>query len=471
MTSDEDRLEKISPDDAKYAKSSQPLVPYLSAGGDWLACAEVQRVLLETRVEFGKAEKKHIDTLNAAMPKIRAVNMDRFEGTLRHDQLAVIEEMGVHAGEEVKALLHPGTTSYDILDTARSWKFKSAWNEVMRDKACETIDKLCSLAEEHKDVLRAGRTHLQDTSPVPYGKMFADYAARLADRVEKCDAAFGDLRGKISGIVGTGASIDMVIGDGKSMEFERRVLKKLGLKPDITASQIVQKERLADVGHAITTMMHVLGDFANDVRLLYSSGIGELGSLSSKERLGGSSADAAKDNPINWENIAGKTTVVESGMRVLYDLIASDLDRDLRGSVQARYQPQQMMAQTYESFTRASKALGDLVIIKSRVTENLLRVRKFPSEAMTAITRAHGWVHPVYGVGHSAVKEFAKQAKKEGVPLLRVALKDLDFLEFYEKKLPEEHQRILNGEFELYTGSANKRIEQNIAYARSVIKK
>ena len=65
------------------------------------------------------------------------------------------------------------------------------------------------------------------------------------ERVEKCDRSFADLRGKVSGIVGTGASVEMVIGEGRGMDFEKDVLTKLGLQPDYTATQITQKEKLA----------------------------------------------------------------------------------------------------------------------------------------------------------------------------------------------------------------------------------
>lgn len=76
--------------------------------------------------------------------------------------------------------------------------------------------------------------------------------------------------------------------------------------------------------------MGVLADFANDMRMLYSSEIQEVTSMDAAKRLGGSSADAGKNNPINWENIAGKFAVVESGMRVLYAMITTDFQRDLR---------------------------------------------------------------------------------------------------------------------------------------------
>ena len=172
-----------------------------------------------------------------------------------------------YVSPETKALLHPGTTSYDILDTARSHLQRKAWYEIIRPKVLEAVSKITDKAEMALDesYLQAGRTHLQDTSPVLFGQALSIYAARLARRVKKTDECVGELKGKISGIVGTGASIDAVIGEGKSMEFEKAVLDKLGLEPDYTATQIVQKEELADAGNAITTMMLVLKDCANDL--------------------------------------------------------------------------------------------------------------------------------------------------------------------------------------------------------------
>jgi len=167
--------------------------------------------------------------------------------------------------------------------------------KVIRPETTNTVKSLCDLSENTIDVLQVGRTHLKDTSPVLFGGIMASYAARLADRISRCDLYFNDLRGKISGIVGTGASIDMVIGDGKSLEFEEIVLEKLELTPDYTATQITQKERFADIGYGIVSLMSVLGDFANDMRMLYSSSIQEVSDRESAARLGGSSADAGKN--------------------------------------------------------------------------------------------------------------------------------------------------------------------------------
>ncbi|MBW3000008.1 hypothetical protein KY339_05020 [Candidatus Woesearchaeota archaeon] len=461
-------LRCISPDDAKYRKTSDELADYLSAEAEWMACAYVQKVLLETRVEFKQAEQWNVNEVAAALANINPLNMSLIESKItKHDQLAVIEEIGRFVSPETKALLHPGTTSYDILDTARSYLFKKAWIRVIKPKVTESIRKLCELAEKSMDVLQVGRTHLQNTSPVPFGVTLAGYAARLAERVEKCDRYFDDLRGKVSGIVGTGASIDMVIGEGKSMEFEKAVLDKLRLKPDYTATQIVQKERLADVGHGLVTLMYVLVDFAEDIRKMYSSAIGEVTSRDNEERLGGSSADATKNNPINWENISGTGRIVEGGMGVLYELIHTDFQRDLTGSKQARYQPQAMMAETYESFSRFYNILKKLSVNEDRMAENLKPIRDSPSEAMVAILRGEKWIHPKYGIGHDFVKEMGKRAKKKNMPLLKVALKDHEFRDFYKKLHPDKRD-ILEGKLEKYIGSSIERAERNISYARNV---
>lgn len=464
---EEFRLDCISPDDGKYRKSCDDLRSHISHSAEWMACAKVQEVLLETGVEFGRGSGKNIREIRRAMKKISPVNMDYIEKNVtRHDQLAVIEEIGRFVSQETKSLLHPGTTSYDILDTARSYNFKGAWKEVMRPKVTGVIGKLCDLGNVYIDVIQVGRTHLQDTSPVSFGGEIAKYAARLADRVEKADRAFGDLRGKISGMVGTGAGPAMIFGE-RAEEFEEKVLEKLDLIPDKTATQIVQKEKLADAANSIVTMDNVLADFSNDMRILYSSAIQEVTSRDNAQRLGGSSTDAGKNNPINYENVFGKYSLVESGMRVVYELGRSDLERDLRGSVQARYEPQGMISRTYQSFSRINRTIDKLSVNTDKIKENLEPVRNFPTEAMVTIMKGQQFIHPEYGLPHDFVKEMTKKSRSEDKKLLDVCLEDTHFKEVYNS-LSETKQGILNGRLENYLGYAKKRARDNIAYARSI---
>jgi adenylosuccinate lyase len=464
----------VSPNDAKYAKASKKLAPYLSPDAELRGCVILQYLILKTRMEFGQAEQKHVDEVNDALTKVSPLNILLLEEKVtKHDQLAVIEEIGRYTSLETKALLHPGTTSYDILDTTRAHLFKKAWFDVIRPQICEDIEQFCKLSEksDKEKIIQVGRTHLQNTSPVPFGLSLSIYAARLAERLEKCDQYFQALKGKISGIVGTGAGIDIVIGKDKSIEFEKKVLEKLNLEPDYTSTQITSKERLADIGHGLTSLMHVLANFANDMRILYSSAIGEVTSRENADRLGGSSTDATKNNPIDYENMAGKAAVVEGGMRPLYAMTDSNLGRDLRNSVQGRYQPQEMMVETSESFSRLNKSLKQLSINKDRIQENLIPLRRNPGEAMGNILKHYGFVHPEYGDPHNFVKEIGKIAIKNKRPLINVAKEDPHFEKLYDEKFSLDEIDILNGMIEKYTGSSYERAKINRDNARKIITK
>lgn len=471
------RMRNISPDDGKYYQEA--LIPYLSQEAEWKACAYIQLILLQTRKEMWLASENNCNELEEWYNKFNSLNASLIEKDVtKHDQLAVIEELWRHISEETKALLHPWTTSYDILDTARSYLLKRVYEEQFRPVVSEMINKLIEISEElikpTEDwkirALQVWRTHLQNTSPVPFWATLAWYAARLADRLSKCDNSFWELKWKISGIVWTWASVEIVVWHGKSMEFEKKVLEKLWLEPDNTATQVVQKEYLADVWNSLVTLMKVLEDFANDMRMLYSSAIWEVTSRTWAARLWWSSADASKNNPINWENIRWKSAVVESWMTVLYRMITTDFQRDLSNSVQARYQPNLMITEIYESFKRATKALESLSVNEDKMSDNLKSVRENPSEALVAILRWEKWAHSELWIWHDFVKEMAKKSKKEWKNLIDVCLEDQEFKELFEI-LPEEKKAILKWELELYIWTSLQRAKMNIAYSKWIISK
>lgn len=472
----EHKMKNVSPDDGKY--SQKALEPYLSQEAEWKACAFVQLKLLEARKEMWLAEESDLIELERWIELFDPLNAALIEKHVtKHDQLAVIEELWRHVSEGTKALLHPWTTSYDVLDTARSYLLKRVYEEQFRPVIAETIENLINISEQLIEptqdwsikALQVWRTHLQDTSPVPFGATLAWYAARLADRLNKSDLAFGWLKWKISGIVWTGASVEMVVWEGNSIDFEKNVLAKLWLEPDYTATQIVQKESLVDVWNSIVTLMKVLEDFANDMRILYSTAVWEVTSRSWAARLWWSSADASKNNPINWENIRWKSAIVESWMRILYDMVQTDLQRDLCGSVQARYQPNLMIAETLESFVRANKSLKTLSVNEDKMSDNLQKIRDNPSEALVAILRWEAWwVHSEYGVWHNFVKEMAKKSKTEGKDLMEVCFEDEEFKTLFST-LSEEKQAILNWKLENYIWTSLQRAKMNIAFSQWIV--
>lgn len=461
------KMQSISPDDWRY--SQEDLKEYLTQFAELKAAAIVQRALLETRIEFGKAQISDLKEFDKALEKFDPRNVVLIEKNItKHDQLAVIEELWRYLPKEVKAKLHPWTTSYDIVDTARAYLLKKVFKEKLSPLLKETIKKLVNIAIENKDIIQVWRTHIQDTSPIIFWTLLSNTAKNLADRYNLTKQAFNNLKWKVSWIVWTWASIEMVIWKGKSEEFEKKVLEKLDLKSDTTATQIVQKYNLADLGHNLVMIMHIIWGFANDMRLLYSTAISEVTSLDAKKRLWGSSADASKNNPINYENIAWKIAIVESGMRILYELCQTDLQRDLRGSIQARYQPQAMISQVYESLKRLNKELEQLSVITENIWKNLEKIRKNPSEALVAILRWESWTHSKYWVWHSFVKQMAKIAKENKKNLIEVCLEDQEFKQMFEN-LSQDKKDILNWMLEKYIWHSKKRLEDNCKYVLELI--
>ena len=124
------RLRSVCPNDRKYGKTTNKLRDYLSAEAEWKECARIQSVLLEIRANYGQAKPEQVREVVDALDKIDLLNISLLEEKVtNHDQLAVLEEIGRHVSPETKALLHPGTTSYDILDTARTHLIQRAWKE------------------------------------------------------------------------------------------------------------------------------------------------------------------------------------------------------------------------------------------------------------------------------------------------------------------------------------------------------
>ncbi len=486
------RMNTVSPNDGKYYQKD--LENYITQWAEWMACAKVQLELLRTRVEFGLADEKDLKVVEESYKHLSPLNMSLIErNETKHDQLAVLKEFNVRiqellddkvlsvdteetsteTAERIEALLHPGTTSYDILDTARSYLLKQVWTDKLRPAIIDVIEWFIDLAEKYSQdehaVLQVWRTHIQHTAPVPFALTFARTAARLAEWLENCDMCFSKMKWKVSGIVGTQSSVSMVVWAENAIQFEIKALHKLWLRPDYTATQIVSKEPLANLWNSLVTLMSTVADFAGDMRLLYSSDMAEVTSLDAKARLGWSSADASKNNPINWENIEWKFAVVEGGMRTLYQLTQTDLQRDLRGSVQARYEPQGMISEIYESLKRISRELKQLHVNRDNVEANLNNVRLKPAEPLVAILRGSPeWKHSEYWVGHNFVKEITKKWKKWDKEFREVLFADEEFVALYDS-LPDNKQRIILWEIEHYQGTSEIRVDINLHRAREVI--
>ncbi|MFH1054072.1 MAG: lyase family protein [Candidatus Woesearchaeota archaeon] len=443
----EQRQMMIHPVDYKYW--DKDVADCISGAAQWRACANVQVQLMAARHQFGLANDENVQEMQRAYKLFSPANANDLEGELRHDQLAVIAELSKYTSQDTHDKMHPGTTSYDILDTARNWCFKKVVYDVVLPKARSMLRTLVDLAEQYADRVQVGRTHGQFTSPITFGQSIAIYASRLDTRIDKMKEEADSLQGKISGIVGTYASVGTVIGLEKAREFERYVVEELlGLKVCLHSTQVVSKEELADYGNAFVTMMGVLADMANTMRHLQRSEIGEVSGRETKERLGGSSADPSKNNPIQFENANGVWEQAIAGMNLIYHLQVSDHQRDLRGSVQARFEPQTTIAIVYDALKRMDKTMGNLAVNEAAMDRNLSSANAMPAEAMNAILKAHCFKN-----AHEVVKGYAREAARSGKNLVVVAFEDSAFKSLWYNSFTED-QRMHLRDIKLYTGLA-----------------
>ncbi|MBW3004273.1 hypothetical protein KY310_00370 [Candidatus Woesearchaeota archaeon] len=457
----------VNPLDGKYRGKIKELMQFISPHAEWSYCARVQLALVKGLRKFGKAEDKQVAELESAMDKIVPANISLLEDDprIRHDQIAVLLELSRYVSAATRNLIHPGTTSYDILDTARNWMFRDAWKKVMRPVAVANAKALMKLAEseEIKNAIQVGRTHNQHTSPIYFSYSLSCYAMDLVKAIKRVDHTIESLEGKVAGITGSGASVAEFVGLENLLAFEQHVIEEIiGLPLCTNPTQVINKGNLANFGFNVLLLHGTYANMANTFRLLYSSEIGEVVSVSAKDRLGGSSADAGKNNPINWENIAGQYRVAQGGVLTLLAMTETDHQRDLRGSVQARYEPQRIMAHEYEAALRTQKGIADLYVVQDNLIKNLGGIRAKPTEALTGILKAHLFEHPEYGGAHESVKEWAKAAQREKTSLLFIALRDPSFAKCWSEQFDERQREILSGKIERYAESCAPRTARNL---------
>src|SRR5947208_7743634 len=222
------------------------------------------------------------------------------EATLHHDTAAFVDAVVEQLGEEGR-WFHYGLTSSDVVDTALSLQIREAGALILAglDRAFSVVT---ARAEEHRKTLQIGRTHGVHAEPTTFGLKLAGWAFELARGKERVARALEGMRvGKLSGAVGTYAATDP--------ELERIACERLGLEPAPSSTQIVQRDRHAELLAALAILASSLDKFALEIRHLARTEVAEV-----EERFGrgqkGSSAMPDKRNPVVAERICGLARVV-----------------------------------------------------------------------------------------------------------------------------------------------------------------
>jgi len=291
--------------------------------------------------------------------------IEEIERTTQHDVIAFTTAVAEHVGPSAR-WLHFGMTSSDVIDTAQALQMREACDLVLQDLGA-LADAVHTRAFEHRRTPMIGRTHGVHAEPMTLGLKLALWHSEVGRNIERVRRARATISvGKLSGAVGTFAHLPPSI--------EADVCRRLGLQPAAVASQIIQRDRHAELLSALAITAASLEKFALEIRGLQKTEIGELEEPFAKGQKG-SSAMPHKRNPIGCEQIVGLARLVRANCQAAFENIALWHERDIsHSSVERVILPDSFIALDH-MLRRFTRIVRDLVVNADRMRENLERSR------------------------------------------------------------------------------------------------
>jgi adenylosuccinate lyase len=291
--------------------------------------------------------------------------IEAIEETTQHDVIAFTTAVAEHVGPSAR-WLHFGMTSSDVIDTAQALQMREACDLIVKG-----VDGLMGAvqvrAEEHRRTPMIGRTHGVHAEPMTFGLKLALWYAELARDVVRIRQARQVISvGKLSGAVGTFAHLPP--------EVEADACRTLGLEPAPVASQVIQRDRHAELMSALAITASSLEKFALEIRGLQKTEIGEVEEPFAKGQKG-SSAMPHKRNPIGCEQIVGLARLLRGNAVAAFENNALWHERDIsHSSVERVILPDSFIALDH-MLRRFTRIVAGMVVYPERMRENMDRSR------------------------------------------------------------------------------------------------
>lgn len=296
--------------------------------------------------------------------RLDPARVEELERTTQHEVLAFLQHVEELLGPEAR-YLHFGLTSSDVLDTALALQLVTATAHVLRGLNEALLPALREQAEAHRDVPMIGRTHGIHAEPIACGLVFLGSHAELtraAARLERARSAIAV--GKLSGAVG-------VYGSGAmSPAVEARALARLGLVPETVATQVVSRDRHAELVLALALLGAGVERLAINLRHLQRTEVGEVEEAFAPGQKG-SSAMPHKKNPISAENLCGLARLLRSYVGPALEDVALWHERDISHSSVERLILPDCTALSDYLVHRAARLVRGLRVRRDRIAHNL----------------------------------------------------------------------------------------------------
>src|SRR5712691_1143334 len=328
--------------------------------------------------------------------------IEEIEQTTQHDVIAFTTAVAEHVGPSAR-WLHFGLTSSDVIGTAQALQMREACDLILKGLR-GLMDAVRTRAEEHRRTPMIGRTHGVHAEPMTFGLKLALWYAELDRDTERLRRARSTVSvGKISGAVGTFAHLPP--------EIEADVCRRLGLEAAPVESQIIQRDRHAELMAALAITAASLEKFALSIRGLQVTEIGEVEEPFAKGQKG-SSAMPHKRNPIGCEQIVGLARLVRANCHAAFENIALWHERDIsHSSVERVILPDSCIVLDH-MLRRFTRIVRGMVVHLDRMRENLNQSRGvvFSGTVLLALAQkgvsreqAYDWVQ------RNAMRSFAEQ--------------------------------------------------------------
>jgi adenylosuccinate lyase len=324
----------------------------------WLA---VELAALDAWSELGQIPRETAQAIRAGAQAPAPGHVSERERQTQHDVAAFVDVVAEQLGPEGR-WFHFGLTSSDVLDTALALAVQDAGRLLLAGIE-RSLAAVVRRAEEHRATPTIGRTHGIHAEPTTFGLKLAGWAFQLMRDQRRLEQALEGMRvGKLSGAVGTYASAPP--------DVERLACEALGLEPAPSSTQILQRDRHAELLSALALLASSLERFALEIRHLARTELREV-----EEPFGqgqkGSSAMPHKRNPIVAERICGLARVVRGYAGVGLENVALWHERDISHSSAERVVlPDAFLAVDY-MLDRFAWLMEGLVVRSERMRANL----------------------------------------------------------------------------------------------------
>jgi len=293
----------------------------------------VEAALAWAHSQVGNIPREDAERISkmASTKHVKLNRVKEIEKEIKHDIMSVVKAFAEVCGPS-GAYIHLGATSYDTVDTARALQLKDAV-DIIGQKLDDLELVLVKAARRYKNTIMMGRTHGQHALPITFGLKLSVWMREISRHIQRLNECKKRLIvGKMSGAVGTQAGLGP-----NALKIQELTMKKLGIGADEVSTQIVQRDRHAELVCVLALIACTLDKFATEIRELQRTEIAEVFEPFEEKKQVGSSTMPHKRNPELCERICGLAKIVRGLVIPALENISTWHERDLTQSSSERF--------------------------------------------------------------------------------------------------------------------------------------